>query len=163
MAKNRFANLSEPNFCTPMIVGQANDAAKQVQAIHPTDGGIYTKSCALEGVQLVGIKSDGKVYLASAEAGAGQVRALGLNFQEAVNSQAVDVISEPRTIYLDAMPAGGAIGGVAYLSDATPGAFKATAPVGAGKLVQAVGVFVDPNGAAAAAVKVQVQLPGTVL
>ncbi len=162
MAKNRFANLSEENFCTPMIVGQANDPAKQTSAIHPTDGGIYKMECAIEGGNLVGIKTDGKVYLASAEAGVGQIRALGVNFQQAVNGQAIDIVDE-RTLFLDALPPGHSIGGTAYLSDVTPGSFTGTKPVGSGKLVQVVGVFVDPGSMAVAAVKVDVELTVTVL
>ena len=140
MANYEILNLSEENIASEMIVGQANGTP--VQQIHPQYGTIFNKQVAIERGRLVGLKSDGKVYKASAEAGAGQIMALGFNFQECANSQPIDVMTAELELDLGAPVAGAGPNKVAYLSPTTPGEVTATKPSTTGQLIQIVGVFV---------------------
>jgi hypothetical protein len=140
MANYNILNLSERNYASEMIVGQANGAG--VTQVHPTKGVIFTKALAIERGRLVGMKSDGKVYKASAEAGAGQVMATGWNFQECANGQAIDVMKAELELDLGAAVSGAASGKVAYLSPTTPGEVTSTKPSTSGQLIQIVGVFI---------------------
>jgi hypothetical protein len=153
MANNLILNVSEQNFATEVLVGQANDSAKEVTQIHPVYGTLFTKSVAIEAGKLVGIKSDGKAYLASAGAGAGQLAAVGMNWRESCKGEAIDLISQSRTIELPYSPTSSAAGKLAYLDPVNPGEIVAVAPSTEGQLVQIVGVFVAANR-----VKLDIQL-----
>ena len=142
MANFEILNLSERNYASEMIVGQANGIT--ATQVHPQYGTIFTKQIAIERGRLVGLKAaDGKIYLASAEAGAGQIMATGWNFQELANGQAADVMKAELELDLGAAVAGAAPGKVAYLSPTTPGTVTTTKPVTSGQLIQIVGVFVS--------------------
>lgn len=143
MAANQLTNLNHPDFTSPMIVGQANDPALAAEQIRPSDGYKMTKVVALEACKFVGLKTDGKVYLASAAAGAGQIPCVGINFQEHANGGAVDVVSSSRTLRLGTPVSGALPGEKAYLSDTTPGHVTRVKPSGTGKLVQVVGTFLS--------------------
>jgi hypothetical protein len=153
MANNLILNVSEQNFATEVLVGQANDSGKEQTQIHPVYGTLFKKSVAIEAGKLVGIKSDGKAYLASAESGAGQLAAVGFCWRESCQGEAIDLITQSRTMELPYSPAGAAPGKLAYLSAANDGEIVAAAPSTAGQLVQIVGVFVAANR-----VKLDVQL-----
>lgn len=144
MANFEILNLSERNFASEMIVGQANGTP--VTQVHPQHGTIFSKQVAIERARLVGLKaSDGKIYKASAEAGAGQIMAIGWNFQELANGQAADVMKAELEIDLGSAVAGAAPGKVAYLSPTTPGEVTTTKPATTGQLIQVVGVFVNDH------------------
>lgn len=157
MANYNILNLSERNFASPMIVGQANASGLAATQVHPVSKTIFTKVCAIERGRLVGLKADGLVYAASAESGAGQVAAIGWNFQECANGQAIDVMKAELEIDLGADVESAVPGGLAYLHITVPGTVQVTAPTGEGQLVQVVGVFVT-----ARVIKYDVQ-PGTLV
>jgi len=156
MANYEILNLSEQNVASEMIVGQANGTP--VQQIHPQYGTIFNKQVAIERGRLVGLKADGKVYLASAEVGAGQVMALGFNFQECANGQGIDLMTANLEIDLGAPVAGAGPGKVAYLSPTTPGAVTVTKPSTTGQLIQIVGVFITNQ-----VIKYNIHISGTVV
>lgn len=138
MAK-RVLNLTERNFPNECIVGQANGTP--IQGLR--DGTIYNRDVAVVCGDLVGIKPDGLFYLASAEVGAGQLRAAGWVFQsEAANGQAIDVMRAELTLRLDSAVASALPGQPAYLSPTAPGQITAVKPVTTGQLVQQVGIFI---------------------
>jgi len=141
MANFEILNLSERNFASEMIVGQANGIT--ATQVHPQYGTVFTKQIAIELGRLVGLKADGKVYLASAAAGAGQIMATGWNFQECANGQAIDVMKAELELDLGAAVAGAAPGKLAYLDPVNPGLVTSTKPATTGQLIQIVGVFIS--------------------
>jgi hypothetical protein len=141
-------NLSERNFASEMICGQANDVAKQANQIQTVGGvpRIVKKDVAIERARLVGLKAtDGKVYPASAEAGPGQIMAIGWSFSEVAQLQAMDVMKAELEIDLGAAVAGAAPNKLAYLSPSAPGEVTATKPSTEGQLIQIVGVFINDH------------------
>lgn len=156
MSNYHILNLSERNFASEMLCGQANDAGKKATQIQVIGGQprITAKDVAIEVGRLVGQKSDGLVYLASAEVGAGQIPAQGWSMTEVAKGMAMDVMKAELEIDLGADVADAGPNKLAYLSPSAPGEVTATKPATQGQLIQVVGVFVS-----ARVIKFDVQPP----
>jgi hypothetical protein len=138
---------TEQNWPDATTVGQANNPALTVTRGR-TDGtgGTFPVRNAIQCGNIVSRGSDNLIYLASAEAGSGQRRPIGVAYSDAGQGEAVDVRTPPATWFPVVPFASAPAGTQVYLSASAPGELTTTAPSGAGVLVLALGEIYYTTG-----------------